>query len=158
MKILLYALVVFLSLGCSSDEASTQNEVVEKKTQVNEQSKTEVTETVDEVKEVVAEVSQELTTEPKESVEEMKQKVVVAKKDGSALYRSCAACHGADGSKVALGKSAVIKGWSSQKIADSLNGYKDGTYGGAMKGLMSGQVKKLSSEDIEVLSEYISKF
>ncbi|MDD2448827.1 MAG: c-type cytochrome [Sulfurimonas sp.] len=84
--------------------------------------------------------------------------MAVSTKDGAALYKSCAACHGVDASKVALGKSAVIKGWSAQKLADALNGYKAGTYGGAMKGLMAGQVKNLSAEDIKVLSEHIAKF
>jgi len=82
----------------------------------------------------------------------------VAEKDSSSLYKSCAACHGADASKAALGKSQVIKGWSAQKIADALNGYKNGTYGGVMKGLMAGQVKNLSSEDIGILVEHIAKF
>ncbi|MCK9491612.1 MAG: hypothetical protein M0Q24_05945 [Sulfurimonas sp.] len=174
MKIVLYALIGFLLIGCG-DDASTQNKVVEKKTQVKEQveenvesAKKAITETAQEVKETAQEVTKEvkekakevtkeLKETAKEAIEEVKQKVAVTK-DGSTLYKTCAACHGADASKAALGKSQIIKGWSAQKIADALNGYKSGTYGGAMKGLMSGQVKNLSPEDIEVLSQHISKF
>ncbi|MBW6488626.1 MAG: c-type cytochrome [Sulfurimonas sp.] len=78
-------------------------------------------------------------------------------KSGAVLYQACAGCHGADASKSALGKSQIIKGWDAAKIAASLHGYKAGTYGGAMKSLMVGQVTKLSDEDIKTLSEHISK-
>jgi len=77
--------------------------------------------------------------------------------DAKALYSACAGCHGLNGEKIALGKSQVIKGWSVEKITTALNGYKDGTYGGAMKGLMKGQVSKLSSDETKAIAEYISK-
>jgi cytochrome c553 len=35
--------------------------------------------------------------------------------------------------------------------------YKDGSYGGAMKGLMKGQVAKLSDADIKALADYMGK-
>ena len=76
--------------------------------------------------------------------------------DGAALAKKCAGCHGADFSKKALGKSKVVKGWDAAKIEASLKGYKDGTYGGAMKGLMKGQVASYSDEDIKAVSEYIA--
>jgi len=75
--------------------------------------------------------------------------------DGAALYKKCTACHGATGEKKALGKSVVIKGWEAQKTIAALNGYKDGTYGGAMKGLMKGQVKDLDDAQIEALAKFI---
>lgn len=74
------------------------------------------------------------------------------------LYKSCATCHGATGEKAALGKSEVIKGWDSKKVQESLVGYKTGTYGKAMKGVMKGQVARLSDEDIKVLGDYIASF
>merc|ERR1711879_548080 len=55
--------------------------------------------------------------------------------DGAALYNTCAACHGMNGEKAALGKSQVIKGWDAAKTEAALKGYKDGSYGGAMKGV-----------------------
>ncbi len=78
--------------------------------------------------------------------------------DGATLYKSCATCHGANGEKPALGKSEVIKGWDSKKVQEALAGYKAGTYGKAMKGVMKGQVTKLSDEDIKVLGDYIASF
>lgn len=76
----------------------------------------------------------------------------------AANWTACAACHGAKGEKPALGKSQVIKGWPADKTIAALNGYKDGSYGGAMKGLMKGQVTKLSDADIANLADQISKF
>jgi cytochrome c len=76
--------------------------------------------------------------------------------DGKALFGKCVACHGANAEKSALGKSQVIAGWDSAKIENALKGYKDGSYGGAMKGLMKGQVAPLSDADIKALSDYIS--
>lgn len=76
---------------------------------------------------------------------------------GKSLYGKCASCHGADGSKKALGKSQVIKGWSVEKLTKAIEGYKNGTYGGDMKTAMQAQVKDLNSVDINILSNYISK-
>ncbi|DAB31860.1 MAG TPA: cytochrome C [Sulfurospirillum sp. UBA11407] len=75
--------------------------------------------------------------------------------DGAALYKKCAVCHGAMGEKKALGKSEVIAGWDAQKIEQSLKGYQDGSYGGALKGTMKAQVKGLNEEQIKTLSAYI---
>lgn len=75
---------------------------------------------------------------------------------GEKLYNKCKGCHGASGEKKALGKSEIIKGWDSKKTIKALNGYKDGTYGKAMKGIMKGQVMALSSEDIESIAKYLS--
>ena len=76
--------------------------------------------------------------------------------DGGALYKKCAGCHGQAGEKVALGKSKVIQNMSEDELNTAINGYKDGTYGGAMKGLMKGQVAKLSTDDVASLSTYIA--
>ncbi len=75
--------------------------------------------------------------------------------DGAALFKKCAGCHGAKGEKKALGKSKVIGGLAAADIEKALNGYKDGSYGGAMKGLMKGQVTALSGDDIKTLGAYI---
>ena len=77
--------------------------------------------------------------------------------DGAALYKKCAACHGAKAEKKALNKSHIIQGWDVAKIAASLKGYKDGTYGGAMKGLMKGQVTGLSDADMQAMADQIAK-
>ncbi|WP_458699953.1 c-type cytochrome [Sulfurospirillum sp. 1307] len=77
--------------------------------------------------------------------------------DGAALYKKCAACHGAKAEKKALNKSHVIQGWDAAKIEAALKGYKAGTYGGAMKGLMKGQVASYDDAKIKAVAEYISK-
>jgi len=76
--------------------------------------------------------------------------------DGAALYSKCAGCHGTQGEKKALGKSQVINEMSQTDLVTALNGYKDGSYGGPMKGLMKGQVAKLNNADIEALATYIT--
>jgi cytochrome c553 len=77
--------------------------------------------------------------------------------DGAALYKKCATCHGANGEKVALGKSKIIKDMSKADFIAAMKGYKDGSYGGPMKGLMKGQVASLSDADIEALANHIIK-
>ncbi len=73
--------------------------------------------------------------------------------DGAALYKKCAACHGAHGEKKALGKSAVIKGIDT--LAD-LKGYKAGTTNKAgMGALMKGQVASYSDADLEAVATFI---
>jgi cytochrome c553 len=83
--------------------------------------------------------------------------LTVATANGANVYQKCAGCHGATADRAALGKSAVIKGWEAQKTVAALKGYKDGTYGGPMKGLMKGQVASLSDEQIEAVAKFIEE-
>jgi len=76
--------------------------------------------------------------------------------DGANIYKKCAGCHGAKAEKHALGKSKIIANMSEDEISKALHGYKDGTYGGAMKGLMKGQVASLSKDDVSSLATYIA--
>jgi cytochrome c553 len=76
--------------------------------------------------------------------------------DGATIFKSCTGCHGANAEKAALGKSEVIKGWEVEKIVAALTGYKDGSYGKAMKGVMKGQVSRLSDADMKAVAEHIS--
>ena len=46
---------------------------------------------------------------------------------------------------------------SKSEIIKALKGYKNGSYGGAMKGLMKGQVAKLSTADIVKIATEIKK-
>ncbi len=75
-----------------------------------------------------------------------------------ASFATCAACHGAKAEKHALGKSKIIAGWSVKKVEHALKGYKAGTFGGALKGIMKGQASKLSDADMASLAKQISKF
>jgi len=81
---------------------------------------------------------------------------VLGAADAATVYKKCAACHGANAEKHALGKSKIIKEMSSEQIVTALKGYRDGSYGGAMKALMKGQVAPLSDEEITAVAEYIS--
>ena len=74
----------------------------------------------------------------------------------AATLASCATCHGANFEKAALGKSQIIKGWDAAKIEAALHGYKDGSYGGPMKGVMKGQVAKLDDAAIADLAKQIA--
>ncbi|PHR59003.1 MAG: cytochrome C [Arcobacter sp.] len=76
--------------------------------------------------------------------------------NGASLYSKCAGCHGSQGEKKALGKSKVINKMTKADLVTALNGYKDGSYGGPMKGLMKGQVAKLSTEEVTSLALHIT--
>lgn len=82
---------------------------------------------------------------------------LMAAQDGAALFKKCAACHGANGEKAALGKSGIIGGSDAATIAADLKGYKAGTTNKkGMGALMKGQVASYSDADIEAVSSYIS--
>jgi len=76
--------------------------------------------------------------------------------DGADVYKKCAACHGLNAEKKAMGKSEIIAGWEASKVVTALKGYKDGSYGGPMKALMKGQVARLSDAEIEAVAAFIS--
>jgi len=69
----------------------------------------------------------------------------------------CAGCHGKSFERSAMGKSRIVKDLNATEIVTALKGYKDGTYGGAMKGIMKGQAAKYSDEQIKEISELISQ-
>ena len=62
---------------------------------------------------------------------------------------ACKGCHGANFEKAALGKSKIVAEMTKQEVSDSLVGYKNGTYGGPMKGVMKGQVARYSEADLK---------
>jgi len=77
--------------------------------------------------------------------------------DGAALFAKCAGCHGQNGEKAALGKSAIIKGLDAATVEKDIQGYKAGTLNKhGMGALMKGQVASLSDEDIKALAAYIA--
>jgi cytochrome c553 len=75
---------------------------------------------------------------------------------GGADTSACAACHGADFEKKAMGVSKIVKDMSGSDIVAALNGYKDGSYGGGMKALMAGQVAALDASAIDAIAAKIS--
>ena len=62
---------------------------------------------------------------------------------------ACKGCHGQNFEKKALGKSKIVSNMTKQAVSDSLVGYKNGTYGGPMKGVMKGQVARYSEADLK---------
>jgi cytochrome c-type protein NapB len=75
----------------------------------------------------------------------------------AASTAACVGCHGTNFEKKALGTSKIVKDMSKDDIVKALKGYKDGSYGGAQKGIMKGQVAKLSDADIEAIADAIKK-
>ena len=71
------------------------------------------------------------------------------------FYKRCAGCHGTNGQKEALGRSHIINQMDRERLLKSMHGYQNGTYGGALKGLMKGQLKDLSLKQIDLLATYI---
>ncbi|SFV56548.1 Cytochrome C553 (soluble cytochrome f) [hydrothermal vent metagenome] len=70
---------------------------------------------------------------------------------------ACAGCHGAHFEKHALGKSKIVANMTHAEIATALKGYKAGTFGGPMKGIMKGQVARYSDADLDAVAQTIGK-
>ena len=62
---------------------------------------------------------------------------------------SCKGCHGQDWEKAALGASKVVRNMTKEEVSEALLGYKHGTYGRSMKGVMHTNVKMYSDEDLK---------
>ena len=79
--------------------------------------------------------------------------------EAPAAYMACKACHGVKGevNTTTQSKSYVPANLTKADIEKNLKGYKDGTYGGPMKAIMTGQVAKLSDADIKALADYMGK-
>ena len=69
----------------------------------------------------------------------------------------CAGCHGKSFEKKAMGKSKIVSEMTHADIAAALKGYKNGSYGGPMKGLMKGQVARYSDADLDAFSLTVGK-
>jgi len=116
-------------------------------------------------KEVTSEIA-ESAAQTKDNIEKSINEIVATKKEevtateinAKSLYLKCAGCHGQEAQLAALGKSKIIKDMTKEEIVSALKGYKDGTYGGVMKGVMKSQVANLSEEEIDALGEYIAAF
>jgi len=175
-SLILSAIVAGLLVGCNNakdeskkaveatKEATTHTveatkEVANKATESVKETAKKAVENAKEATTATVEKAKEVATKAKETVEkkvEEAKAAVAPKADGAKLFVTCAGCHGAKAEKKALGASQVIGGWDAKKIEDALHGYKAGTYGGAMKGVMAGQVAKLDDAKIKALAEYIS--
>jgi cytochrome c-type protein NapB len=81
--------------------------------------------------------------------------LLIASSIYAASTAACAGCHGQNFEKKAMGVSKVVKDMSKDDVIKALKGYKAGNYGGAMKGIMKGQVAALSDADIEAIASSI---
>jgi len=161
MKTVIWLAVAIFIVGCSDDSTTSS---IEKKISQEPVKEAVIVEEVQkpaiEVEPVAVEIVDEnskIVLEESTDVTEVAVKKAVASKSGAELFKVCSSCHGVNGEKKALNKSQVIQGWPEAQTSTALNGYKDGSYGGAMKGLMKSQVMKLSDEDISALAKHISE-
>ena len=77
--------------------------------------------------------------------------------DGAAAYAKCAGCHGQNGEKAALGKSAIIAGQYAAKTVEMLKGYKAGTLNQhGMGGVMKGQVASMDDAAMQEVADHIA--
>jgi len=80
----------------------------------------------------------------------------IVNEEGAKLFKQCTGCHGQRGEKHALGKSVVINHMTKQQIITSIEGYKNGIYGGGMRALMKGQVAHLNRVQVEKIAVYVA--
>ena len=168
MKIVLSVILGLFLVGCSEDttqettKAEVKKEVVKKELPKPVKAKVEVAQeapipAVQEVKKEVIEVAPVAVEVVEEKLKDVTPTATTnVNEAGKKAYKACSSCHGNNAEKMALGKSKIIKGWSEDKTLNALAGYKDGTYGGAMKALMAGQAKMLSDENAKLVAKYIS--
>ncbi len=144
----------------AKEATSVVSEQVQKVTQKSVEKVKEVsTQVVQQVSETTHEVVQKSAKAVEKVAKDIQKNTTPVKPalDGKKLFTACAGCHGAHGERKAMGKSHIIKGWQASKVASALHGYKNGTYGGAMKAIMKGQASKLDDAKIEAIAAYISK-
>jgi len=176
-KITLLSVVVasLLLVGCGNDTKEVAKEAPAKKTEATAPAteKTAVEKAKDVVKETASKMAQkteEVAKEAEKVAKEAKESVVekatevkkavekkVAEVKGSVDTKACAACHGANFEKKAMNVSKIVKDMSKEDIIKALKGYKDGSYGGNMKGLMKGQIASFDDAKIEAVAGQIAK-
>lgn len=152
-KILFLSIVLFIFIGCSSEDKKELKTIQAKSTTIEPKKVVN-----SEIKAVKQEDIKKKVLKPIEpKVQTVKQEIPKIEKNSKLLYAKCQACHGAKGEKKALGVSKIISAMSKDEIVSSLLGYKNGTYGGKMAGVMKGQVANLTKKDFELIAKYIKK-
>jgi len=146
---IIIAIALFLLTSCSEDKEAKKEQKTEQTSQM--QTKQEIVKVVENTKENKEHPKVESKIDEK-IVEEVKKIV-----DAEAMFKVCASCHGPKGEKEALGKSQAITGWDKDRTIRALNGYKNETYGGIMKGIMKQYIQTKTKEEIEALADFISK-
>ncbi len=109
----------------------------------------------EEAKAPVAEEPKKETNATAPATEE--KKAEEPKKEATVNTTVCAGCHGANFEKKAMGVSKIVKDLSKDDIIKALKGYKDGSYGGSMKGIMKAQASALDDATIEAIANKVGK-
>jgi cytochrome c553 len=182
-KLTVLSIVVgsLLLIGCGDETKETTTPVAEKATEATtptvekttmEKVKEATANAVEKTKEVAKEAekvageaidaTKEVAKEAKEAVSqkvtEVKEAVAQKVAEVSAVdTKACGACHGAEFEKKAMNVSKIVKDMSKEEIITALKGYKDGSYGGNMKGLMKGQLATFDDAKIEAVASQIAK-
>jgi cytochrome c553 len=170
MKYIIASATLLLLLGCTSEQSGStpSNSAAEPvKKELSANVVTHTTPAVEKIStaatkavEPAVSTEQAVVADTSVAVEQVSEAMTEAITGFDAemnFKRKCGGCHGLNGEKSALGKSQVIKGWDAQKTIAALYGYKDGTYGAAMKALMKSQLSSFSDDELHALAEYISK-
>ena len=90
---------------------------------------------------------------PEDVVE--KGKVLYTAGDAERGLTACIACHGPRGNGTELSGFPKISGQHSDYIKAQLEKFRDGNRGNDMNAMMRDIAKKMTDEDIEVLSKYV---
>ena len=141
----------------SQEVKSSSKTVTQQVEQKVEEVKKEAVKQVNEAAKEVKKAAKEATEQVKKTVAAILPGAGADSAKGKELFAKCASCHGSDGKRKALGKSAPIAGMPKDEVVKILKGYKAGTlnkYG--MGALMKSQAAPLSDSDIEALAAYIS--
>jgi len=140
------ALTFTLSACNKKDTSDNTNEV---NTQAQHEVKTQA------VKENIETKKEEIKQAVKDKIETKKEEIKQAVKeenkteDMQVNLGACKGCHGANFEVRALGKSKIVADMTKDEVSNALIGYKEGTYGGSMKGVMKGQVAKYSNDALQ---------
>ena len=78
--------------------------------------------------------------------------------DARGIYNSkCMKCHGERGTRKVPATGLEVAGQSKELLIKKIVGYQKLTYGGKLRGVMAPQVGALTPEEVNAISEYISK-
>ncbi|WP_329347418.1 c-type cytochrome [Vibrio natriegens] len=84
-----------------------------------------------------------------------KGKVLYTAGDAERGLTACIACHGARGNGTELSGFPKISGQHADYIKAQLTKFRDGSRGNDMNAMMRDIAKKMTDEDIDVLSQYV---